>query len=191
MPSIIEGAFSEYTREQLEETLRAIDPNKNPADYAAVKAAISRALPAQIGRSCLDVVALRKLDALVQPSKGSKFFAVIAAIGLTLYLFWHFFLSQTITSPTVFWESAALVLAGSFAVWVPAFWKTSVDSYRFADGTIQCVRLGQIAWEQSLQDLVWVEEIQGRYGSNLDFHWPTSTRRVDLTLSDFKPYGFC
>jgi hypothetical protein len=184
------GAFSDYTREELQEALRAIDPNKNPADYAAVKAAISRALPAQVSQSCLDVVALRKLDALVQPSKRSKAFAVIAAIGITLYLFWRFFLSQTITNPTVFWENAALVLAGSVAVWVGALWKTSVDSYRFAGGTIQCMRLGRVAWEQSLQDLVWVEEIQDRYGSSLDLHWATSTRRVELALSDFEPYGF-
>ena len=190
MPTIIGRAFSGYTREELEETLRAIDPNKNPADYAAVKAAISRALPAQVGQSCLDVVAVRKLNALVKPSKGSQALAVIAAIGLPLYFFWRFFLSQTITNPTVFWESAAIVLAGSVAVWVGALWKTSVNSYRFADGTIQCLRLGRVAWEQSLQDLVWVEEIQNKFGSSLNFHWSTSTRRIELSLSDFEPYRF-
>lgn len=189
MPNILEDAFGDYTREELEETLRTIDPKKNPADYAAIKAAISRALPAEVGQSCLDVDALRKLDALVQPSNQSKVFAVLAAIGLTVYLFWRFFLSRTITDRTVFWESAALVLAGSVAVWAGALWKTSVDSYRFAGGTVQCIRLAGIAWEQSLQDLVWVEEIQNKYGSSLDFHWPTLTRRVELALSDFEPYG--
>lgn len=182
--------FNNYTREELEEALRAIDPKKNPADYAAIKAAISRALPAQVGQSCLDVAALRKLDALVQPSMRSKTIAVIAATGITLFLFWRFIFFRNITDPTVLWENSGLVLAGSIAVWVGALWKTSVDSYRFSGGTIQCMRLGRVAWEQSLQDLVWVEEIQERYGSSLDFHWPNSTRRVGLALSDFGPFGF-
>src|ERR1700674_3992347 len=189
MPSIVEDAFSGYTREQLEETLRAIDPNKNPADYAAVKAAISRALPAYVGQSCLDAVALSKLNALVKPSTQSKIFSIITAICLTVYLVWRLLLSQTITDPTVYWEHAALVIGGSVVVWIGALWRSSVDSYRFASGTIQCMRLGQISWEQSLQDLVWVEEIQERGGSSLDFHWPTSTQRVELALSDFEPHG--
>jgi hypothetical protein len=186
MPSIIEDAFGGYTREQLEETLRAIDPNKNPADYAAVKAAISRALPAYVDQSCLD--ALRKLDALIQTSMQTKITSIIAAIGLTAYFVWRFLLSQTFKDPTAYWATAALVVCGSAAVWIVALWKTFTNSYRFASGTVQCIRFGRIAWEQSLKDLVWVEEIQDRYQTGLDFHWPTSTRRVDLALSDLKPY---
>lgn len=41
MPNF-EDTFGGYTREQLEEAIRSIDPEKNPGDYAAVKAAIAR-----------------------------------------------------------------------------------------------------------------------------------------------------
>src|ERR1700761_8193144 len=98
-----EGLLGGYTKEELEETLRSIDPQKNPGDYAAVKAAIARALPAEVERSCLDVNGLRQLNALVRPSTRSKVFAILWAIALTLYVFWRYLLSQNITDPTVFW----------------------------------------------------------------------------------------
>ena len=189
MPRIIENAFGGYTREQLEEALRSIDPQKEPGDYAAVKAAISRALPAHIGRSCLDVPALRKLDALVRTSTAGRAVSIIAAIGLTFYLVWRFLLNQNAQTPTIYWKSVALVVGVSTVVWISTLWRTIANSYRFTNGTVRCIRFGQIAWEQSLRDLVWVEEVVGRYGSSLDFHWPTSTRRVELELSDFEQFG--
>jgi hypothetical protein len=182
-------AFGGYTREQLEEALRSIDPDKNPADYAAVKAAISLALPADVAQSCLDVVALRKLDVLVRASMGARVLSIVTAIGITVYLVWQLLLSETIVSPTIYWEHVAWVIGCSVVAWATAFWKTFADSYRFANGTVRCMRFGHIAWEQSLGDLVWVEEIIGRYTSRLDFHWSTSTRRVQLQLSDFEPLG--
>jgi len=43
--------FGDYTREQLEAELRSTDPKKNSEDYAAIKAALARALP--VGPSIL------------------------------------------------------------------------------------------------------------------------------------------
>ena len=56
----LDDAFGAYSREELEETLRAMDPKKDPKDYAAVKAALARALPEGVPGSCLDVAALSK-----------------------------------------------------------------------------------------------------------------------------------
>jgi hypothetical protein len=182
-------SFGAYTREQLEEALRSIDPDKNPGDYAAVKAAISRALPAYVDQSCLDVGALRKLDAVVQTSTGSKALSIVVAIVITGYLVWRFLLNQNFETPAIYWERVALIVGVSAVSWAGALWKTTANSYRFASGTIRCTRLGRTAWEQPLSDLVWVEEIVGRYDSCLVFHWPTSTRRVELKLTDFKEFG--
>jgi hypothetical protein len=181
--------FGGYTREQLEESLRSIDPVKNPEDYAAVKAAIARALPAAQGQSCLDVAGLSKLDALVRPSKTSTTAIIIAAVIGIVGLVWRFIVDQTFDTPAAYWERVALVMAVSVVLLVGALWRTSVNTYRFAGGTIRCMRFGQITWEQSLSDLVWVEEIVGRGESCLDFHWSTSTRRVELQLSDFSKFG--
>jgi len=41
----LDDAFGPYSREELQETLRSMDPTKDPEDYAAIKAALSRALP--------------------------------------------------------------------------------------------------------------------------------------------------
>ena len=189
MPINLDDAFGAYTREELQEALRSIDPEKNPEDYAAIKAELARALPAFVGVSCLDVAGLRKLDAVVQPSTESKAVIVIAALGTTGYLVWRL-LNQSYETPASYWGHAALATGVAVVLWVSALWKATVDSYRFAGGTICCVRLGEVAWEQSLSDLVWVEEKSSRNDSWLVFHWPTSTRRVELQLSDFEKYGF-
>jgi hypothetical protein len=189
MPINLDNVFGAYTREELQEALRSIDPEKNPEDYAAIKAELARALPAFVGESCLDVAALRKLDAVVQPSTESKALIVVAALGATGYLVWRL-LNESYETPVSYWEHAALTMGVAAVLWVSALWKTTVDSYRFAGGTIRCVRLGETTWEQSLSDLVWVEEKSSRYDTWLEFHWPTSTRRVELQLSDFEKYGF-
>jgi hypothetical protein len=183
-----EDLFGAYTREELQAALRSIDPKKNPEDYAAIKAQLARALPAFVGESCLDVAALRKLDAIVQPSTEYRAVIVLAALGATGYLVWHF-LNHGNETPEIYWEQAAGVIVVVAILWVSALWKTTVDSYRFANGTVSCVRLGEIAWEQSLGDLVWVEEKSSRNDSWLEFHWPTSSRRIELQLSDFEKYG--
>ena len=53
----LDDAFGAYSREELEETLRAMDPKKDPKNYAAIKAALSRALPEGVAVSCLDIAA--------------------------------------------------------------------------------------------------------------------------------------
>ena len=189
MPIDLDNMFGAYTREELQEALRSIDPVKNPGDYAAVKAQLARALPAFVGQSCLDVAALRKLDAVVQPSTESKALIVVAALGATGYLVWRL-LNSNYETPESYWGQAAVVMVVAVVLWVSALWKTTVDSYRFSDGTIRCMRLGEIAWEHSLSDLIWVEEKSSRNDSWLVFHWPTSTRQVELELSDFEKYGF-
>ena len=189
MPINLDNAFGAYTREELQEALRSIDPEKNPEDYAAIKAELARALPAFVGESCLDVAALRKLDAVVQPSAESKALIIVAALGATGYLVWRL-LNESYETPVSYWGHAALAMGVAAVLWVSVLWKTTVDSYRFAGGTIRCVRLGETAWEQSLSDLVWVEEKSRRNDSWLEFHWPTSSRRVELQLSDFEKYGF-
>jgi len=183
-----EDSFGAYTREELQEALRSIDPVKNPGDYAAVKAELARALPAFVGESCVDVAALAKLDAVVRPSTESKALIVVAALGTTGYLVWRL-LNDSYETPESYWGQAAVVTVVAVVLWVSALWKTTIDSYRFAGGTIRCVRLGETAWGQSLSDLVWVEEKSSRDGSWLEFHWPTSSRRVELQLSDFEKYG--
>jgi len=189
MPINLDNVFGAYTREELQEALRSIDPEKNPEDYAAIKAELARALPAFVGESCLDVAALRKLDAVVQPSAESKALIIVAALGATGYLVWRL-LNESYETPVSYWGHAALAMGVAAVLWGSALWKTTVDSYRFAGGTIRCVRLGETAWEQSLSDLVWVEEKSRRNDSWLEFHWPTSSRRVELQLSDFEKYGF-
>jgi hypothetical protein len=188
MPIDLDNMFGAYTREELQEALRSIDPAKNPEDYAAVKAELARALPAFVGQSCLDVAALAKLDAVVKPSTESKALIVVAALGATGYLVWHL-LNHSYQTPESYWRHAAVVIVVVAVLWVSALWKTTVDSYRFANGTVSCVRLGEIAWEQSLSDLVWVEEKTSRNDSWLEFHWLSSARRVELQLSDFEKYG--
>jgi hypothetical protein len=51
----LDDAFGAYSREELEETLRSMDPKKDSEDYAAIKAALSRALPqgVAVGYLCL------------------------------------------------------------------------------------------------------------------------------------------
>lgn len=189
MPINLDNVFGAYTREELQEALRSIDPEKNPEDCAAIKAELARALPAFVGESCLDVAVLRKLDAVVQPSAESKALIIVAALGATGYLVWRL-LNESYETPVSYWGHAALAMGVAAVLWGSALWKTTVDSYRFAGGTIRCVRLGETAWEQSLSDLVWVEEKSRRNDSWLEFHWPTSSRRVELQLSDFEKYGF-
>ena len=62
----LDDAFGAYSREELQETLRSMDPKKDPENYAAIKAALSRALPQGVIVSCLDVAALSKLEATIQ-----------------------------------------------------------------------------------------------------------------------------
>ena len=160
MPNSIDNTFGGYTREQLEEALlNPLIPRKIPGDYAAVKAAISRALPANVGTSCLDITALRKLDALVQTSTGnSGLLSIVVAIGMTVYLVWRLHLEQNAETPTIYWERIAWVVGVSAVVWVSVLWKSTTNSYRFASGTSFVVydSVGSLG-EQSLADLVWVE----------------------------------
>ena len=37
----LDGVFGAYSREDLEETLRSMDPEKDPENYAAIKAALA------------------------------------------------------------------------------------------------------------------------------------------------------
>jgi hypothetical protein len=99
----------------LQAALRSIDPKKNPEDYAAVKAELERSLPAF--ESCLDVAALRKLDAVVQPSTDSKAVIVVAALGATGYLVWRL-LNHSYETPEIYWEHAAVVMVVVAVLWV-------------------------------------------------------------------------
>ena|ERR1700733_3670672 len=127
-------AFGAYSREELEETLRGMDPREDPENYAAIKAALSRVLPEGVAVSCLDVAA--------------------------------------------------------FLLWIVAARRT-VTAYRFSNGTMECIRAGEITWQQCLSDLKRVEEVEGgRYEEpSLKFHWPMNTRQVDLKLEDFPKYA--
>lgn len=177
------------SREELEEALRSVDPKKDPQNYAAIQAALSRALPQGEGASCLDVAALSKLEATVRATNGSKVWAVVAAVVGTFILTQRF-LSQPITDLKVYWVGALTVIAFVLFLWIVAVRKT-VTAYRFSHGTIECIRAGEITWRQSLTDLKWVEEIEGgrRKEPCLKFHWPTNTRQVDLVVADFATFG--
>lgn len=182
-------AFGAYSREELEETLRSMDPKKDPENYAAIKAALSRALPQGVAASCLDVAALSNLEVTIQPTNGSKVWAVVLAVVGTFVLTQRF-LNHPTKDLTVYWVGALTVIALALFLWIVAARKT-VTAYRLSNGTMECIRAGEITWRQSLSDLVRVEEVEGgRYEEPfLRFHWPTNTRQVDLEVADFAKFG--
>jgi hypothetical protein len=111
----LDDAFGAYSREELEETLRGIDPKKDPENYAAIKAALSRALPQGVAESCLDVAVLGKLEATIQATNGSKVWAVVLAVVGTLILTQRF-LNHAVKDLTVYWVGAlTLIAAADFA----------------------------------------------------------------------------
>jgi hypothetical protein len=185
----LDEAFGAYSREELEEQLRSIDPKKDPENYAAIKAALSRALPEGVAVSCLDVAALGKLDVIIQPTNGGKVWAVVLAVVGTFILTQRF-LSHRVQDLTVYWVGALTLVAAVLFLWILAARKV-VTAYRFSNGTMECVRAGEITWQQSLRDLKRVEEVEGgRYEEpSLKFHWPTNTRQVDLEVADFAKFG--
>ena len=182
-------AFGAYSRQELEETLRSMDPKKDPENYAAIKAALSRALPQGVAASCLDVAALSKLEVTIQPTNGSKVWAVVLAVVGTFILTQRF-LNHPVKDLTVYWVGALTVIALALFLWIVAARKT-VTAYRLSNGTMECIRAGEITWRQSLSDLKRVEEVEGgRYQEPfLRFHWPTNTRQVDLEVADFAKFG--
>jgi len=189
MPIDLDSAFGAFTREELQEALRSTDPVKNPEDYAAVKAELERALPEGVAVSCLDVAALSKLEVTIQPTNRSKVWAVVLAVVGTFILTQQF-LSHPAKDLTVYWVGALTLIAAVLFLWIVAARRT-VTAYRFSNGTMECVRAGEITWQQSLSDLKRVEEVEGgRYEEpSLTFHWPTNTRHVDLEVADFVKFG--
>ena len=181
-------AFGSYSREELEETLRGMDPKKDPKDYAAIKAALSRALPEGVAVSCLDVAALSKLEVTIQPTNSGKVWALVLAVVGTFVLTWRF-LDHPVKDLTVYWLGAVTLIALVLFLWIVAA-RRVVTAYRFSNGTMECIRAGEITWQQSIRDLKTVEEIEGgRYEEpSLKFHWPTNTRQVDLELADFAKF---
>jgi hypothetical protein len=182
-------AFGAYSREELEETLRGMDPKKDPENYAAIKAALARALPQGVAVSCLDVAALRNLEVTIQATNGGKVWAVVLAVVGTFILTQRF-LSHPTKDLTVYWVGALTLIASVLFLWIVAARKT-VTAYRFSNGTMECIRAGETTWQQSLSDLKTVEEIEGgRYEEpSLKFHWPMNTRQVDLEVTDFAKLG--
>ena len=185
----LDDAFGPYSREELQETLRSMDPTKDPEDYAAIKAALSRALPEGVAVSCLDVAALSKLEVTLQPTNGGKVWAVVLAVVGT-FIMTQRFLSHPVKDLTAYWVGALTLIVAVLILWILAARK-AVTAYRFSNGEMECIRAGEITWQQSLRDLVTVEEIEGgRYeGPSLKFHWPTNTRHVDLEVADFAKFG--
>ena len=82
------------------------------------------------------------------------------------------------------------LIAFALFLWIVAARKT-VTAYRFSNGTMECIRAGEVTWQQSLRDLERVEEVEGnRYEEpSLTFHWPTNSRQVDLGVADFASFG--
>jgi len=189
MPIDLDNMFGAYSREELEETLRAMDPKKDPENYAAIKAALSRALPEEVAVSCLDVAALSKLEVTIQPTNGGKVWAIVLAVVGTVTLTQRF-LTHPAKDLTGYWVGALTLIALVLFLWIVAARKT-VTAYRFSNGTMECIRAGEITWQQTLRDLVRVEEVKGgRYQvPSLKFHWPTNTRQVDLEVADFAKLG--
>ncbi len=185
----LDDAFGAYSREELEETLRSMDPKKDPKDYAAIKAALSRALPQRVPVSRLDVAALSKLEATIQATNGSKVWAVVLAVVGTFFLTQRF-LHHPVKDLTLYWVGAVTLIVLVLFLWIVAARKT-VTAYRFSKGTMACMRAGEVTWQQSLSDLQWVEEVDGnRYEEpSLEFHWPTNSRQVDLEVADFAGLG--
>jgi hypothetical protein len=185
----LDDAFGAYSREELEETLRGMDPKKDPKDYAAIKAALSRALPEGVAVSCLDVAALSKLEVTIQPTNGGKVWAVVLAVVGTFILTQRF-LSHPVKDLTVYWVGAVTLIAAVLFLWIVAAQKV-VTAYRISNGTMECIRAGEIRWQQSLSDLKRVEEVEGSRikEPSLRFHWPTNTRQVDLEVADFAKFG--
>jgi hypothetical protein len=182
-------AFGAYSREELQETLRSMDPKKDPENYAAIKAALSRALPEGVAGSCLDIAALSKLEVTIQSTNGSKVWAVVVAV-LGTFILTRRFLDHPVKDLTVYWVGALTLIALALFLWIVAARRT-VTAYRFSNGMMECTRAGEITWQQSLSDLVRVEEVEGgRYEEpSLKFHWPTNTRQVDLEVADFAKFG--
>jgi len=139
--------------------------------------------------SCLDVAALSKLEVTIQPTNRSKVWAVVLAVVGTFILTQQF-LSHPAKDLTVYWVGALTLIAAVLFLWIVAARRT-VTAYRFSNGTMECIRAGEITWQQSLSDLKRVEEVEGgRYEEpSLTFHWPTNTRHVDLEVADFVKFG--
>ena len=119
----LDDAFGAYSREELEETLRSMDPEKDPENYAAIKAALSRALPQGVAVSCLDVAALNKLEATIQATNSSKIWAVVLAVVGTFVLTRRF-LDHPVTDLTVYWVGALTLIASALFLWIVAARRT-------------------------------------------------------------------
>jgi len=184
-----DDAFGAYSREELEETLRGMDPEKDSKNYAAIKDALSRALPEGVAVSCLDVAALSKLEMTIQPTNGGKVWALVLAV-VGSFILTQRFLSHPVKDLTVYWVGAVTLIAAVLFLWIVAARKV-VTAYRISNGTMECIRAGEITWQQSLSDLKRVEEVEGsRFEEpSLKFHWPTNTRQVDLEVADFAKFG--
>ena len=185
----LDDAFGAYSREELEETLRSMDPKEDPENYAAIKAALARALPQGVAVSCLDVAGLSKLEVTIEPTNSGKVWAVVLAVVGTFILTQRF-LSHPVTDLSVYWVGALTLIALALYLWIVAA-RRVVTVYRFSNGTMECISAGEITWQQSLSDLVTVEEVEGgRYEEpSLKFHWPKNTRQVDLEVADFAKFG--
>jgi len=129
----LDDAFGAYSREELEETLRGMDPKKDPKDYAAIKAASARALPEGVAGSCLDVAALRKLEVTIQPTNGGKVWAVVLAVVGTFVLTRRF-LDHPVKDLTAYWVGAVALIAAVLFLWIVAA-RRAVTVYRFSNGT--------------------------------------------------------
>ena len=100
------------------------------------------------------------------------------------------FLSYPTKDLMVYWVGAVTLIAAVLFLWIVAARK-AVTAYRISNGTMECIRAGEITWRQCLSDLKRVEEVEGgRYEEPfLKFHWPMNTRQVDLKLEDFPKYA--
>jgi len=129
------------------------------------------------------------LEVTIQPTNGDKVLAVVLAVVGTLILTQRF-LSHSVKDLTVYWVGALTLIALALYLWIVAARRT-VTAYRFSNGTMECIRAGELTWQQSLRDLVTVEEFAGgRYEEpSLRFRWPTNSRRVDLEVADFAKFG--
>jgi hypothetical protein len=129
------------------------------------------------------------LEVTIQPTNGGKVWAVVLAVVGTFILTQRF-LSHPVKDLTVYWVGALTLIAAVLFLWIVAARKV-VTAYRISNGTMECIRAGEITWQQSLSDLKTVEEIEGgRYEEpSLKFHWPMNTRQVDLEVTDFAKLG--
>ena len=173
--------FSAYTKAELEEGLRRVDPAPYPKNYHALTEALAEVAPTGSSPSSLEVAALQRLNAVVTADHRDRVnyaASLLLFLGLIAVSYWSQGHVKTSLIPFIMSPIALALLALSFGV-----------TYRFEGGAMTCLRFGRPGWTESLSNLEYVQEKSIASFPVLRFHWKDHARTVYLAAADFQRHA--